>query len=130
MEAMFWLSGYANSENRWRACLVPAAGEPFFVIRALDAAPLRDRTWLSDIVTFHDWDDPIAALAEATVARGFAGATIGPTIIPTACRWQVYPFGVALPRVVSSTLGVLSGSCGWSSPRPRCTAAQSCQYSR
>jgi Xaa-Pro aminopeptidase len=35
MEAMFWLSGYANSENRWRACLVPAAGEPFFVIRAL-----------------------------------------------------------------------------------------------
>jgi Xaa-Pro aminopeptidase len=77
MEAMFWLSGYANSENRWRACLVPAAGEPFFVIRALDAAALRERTWLSDIVTFHDWDDPVAVLAEAAIARGFAGATIG-----------------------------------------------------
>ena len=76
MEALFWLSGYANSENRWRACLVPASGEPFFVIRALDAAPLRDRTWLSDIVTFRDWDDPIAVLAETVIARGFAEATI------------------------------------------------------
>src|SRR5689334_17519724 len=77
MEALFWLSGYANSENRWRACLLPATGEPFFVIRALDAAALRDRTWLTDIVTFRDWDDPIAALAEAVIARGFAEATIG-----------------------------------------------------
>ncbi len=77
MEAMFWLSGYANSENRWRACLVPAVGEPFFVIRALDAAALRDRTWLTDIVTYRDWDDPMSVLAEAIRARGFGEATIG-----------------------------------------------------
>jgi hypothetical protein len=23
MEALFWQSGYANSEDRWRVCLVP-----------------------------------------------------------------------------------------------------------
>jgi Xaa-Pro aminopeptidase len=77
MEALFWISGYANSENRWRACLVPATGEPCFVIRALDASALRDRTWLSDIVTFRDWDDPVVAVAKAIIARGFAKATIG-----------------------------------------------------
>jgi Xaa-Pro aminopeptidase len=77
MEALFWLSGYANSENRWRACLVPASGEPFFLIRSLDAAALRERTWLSDVVIYRDWDDPITVLAEAVVARGFAAATIG-----------------------------------------------------
>jgi Xaa-Pro dipeptidase len=77
MEALFWLSGYANSENRWRACVVPATGEPFFVIRALDAAALRDRTWLSDIVTYRDWDDPMTEIAQAVIARGYAGATIG-----------------------------------------------------
>jgi Xaa-Pro aminopeptidase len=77
MEALFWLSGYANSENRWRACVVPAAGEPFFFIRALDAAALRDRTWLSDIETYRDWDDPIAVFAQAITSRGFAGSTIG-----------------------------------------------------
>ena len=72
MEALFWLSGYANSENRWRISLVPASGEPFFVIRAPDAAALRDRSWLSNIVTFRDWDDPIAAI----IGRGFAESTI------------------------------------------------------
>lgn len=77
MEALFWLSGYANSENRWRACLVPANGEPFFVIRALDAAALRDRTWITDIVTFRDWDDPVSAVADAITAHGFARAAIG-----------------------------------------------------
>jgi Xaa-Pro aminopeptidase len=77
MEALFWLSGYANSENRWRACVVPAAGEPFFFIRALDAAALRDRTWLSDIETYRDWDDPMTAFAQAITARGFAEAAIG-----------------------------------------------------
>ena len=77
MEALFWLAGYANSENRWRACLVPLAGEPFFIIRALDATPLRESTWLSDIVAYRDWDDPITVLAQATAARGFANGTIG-----------------------------------------------------
>ncbi len=76
MEAMFWLSGYANSENRWRACVVPATGEPFFFIRALDAAALRDRSWLSDIETYRDWDDPMTAFAQAITRRGFAGSTI------------------------------------------------------
>ena len=77
MEALHWLAGYANSENRWRACLVPAEGEPFFLIRALDAAALRERSWLSDIVTYRDWDDPMAALAEAIGGRGLAAARIG-----------------------------------------------------
>ncbi len=77
MEALFWLSGYANSENRWRVCLIPRTGEPFFVIRALDASALRDRTWLTDITTFRDWDDPVAAVADAIAAHGFADATIG-----------------------------------------------------
>lgn len=77
MEALFWLSGYANSENRWRACLVPAEGEPFFLIRALDAAALRERTWLSDIITYRDWEDPIVALGEAVAARGLGGARLG-----------------------------------------------------
>ena len=55
MEARFWLSGYTHSENRWRVSLVPASGEPFLVIRALDAAALRDRSSPSDIATFRDW---------------------------------------------------------------------------
>ena len=44
IEAMTWLSGFGNSENRWRCVGIPLDGEPFFLIRALDACPCRQRT--------------------------------------------------------------------------------------
>ena len=43
IEAMNWISGYGNSENRWRCVVVPVEKEPFFLMRALDAGPCRRR---------------------------------------------------------------------------------------
>jgi Xaa-Pro dipeptidase len=77
IEAMTWLSGYGNSENRWRCVGVPLEGEPFFLIRALDSGPCRRRCWIDDIPTFRDWEDPFAVLARTLDARGLAGARIG-----------------------------------------------------
>ena len=77
IEAMTWLSGYGNSENRWRCVGVPLEGEPFFLIRALDASPCRQRTWITDVPTFRDWDDPLPVLAAALAKRGLQSAKIG-----------------------------------------------------
>lgn len=77
IEAMTWIAGFGNTENRWRCVGVPLSGEPFFVIRALDAAPCRQRTWITDVSTFCDWDDPMAVLAAALHRRGLAGSRIG-----------------------------------------------------
>jgi len=77
IEAMFWLSGYGNSENRWRCVGIPTDGEPFFMIRALDAGPCRQRTWISDIPHFRDWEDPLALLHDTLAARNLEGARIG-----------------------------------------------------
>lgn len=77
IEAMTWIAGYGNSENRWRAVGVPVAGEPFFLIRALDAAPCRERSWIEDVVTFRDWEDPMPVLAAALAKRGLDGAAVG-----------------------------------------------------
>ncbi|MGH8325900.1 MAG: M24 family metallopeptidase [Steroidobacteraceae bacterium] len=77
IEAMTWISGYGNSENRWRACAVPLEGEPFFLIRALDAGPLRARSWITDITTFRDWEDPLPVLAGLIAERGLARGRIG-----------------------------------------------------
>jgi Xaa-Pro aminopeptidase len=75
-ETMGWLSGYSVSENLWRACVVPAQGEPVLLIRKLDIAPARQRTWLHDIVSFSDWEDPLALLA-ATLRRSGRTRRIG-----------------------------------------------------
>jgi Xaa-Pro aminopeptidase len=77
IEAMTWISGYGNSENRWRCVGVPLAGELFFLIRALDAGPCRLRTWIADVPTFRDWEDPMPLLVEALRRRGLERATIG-----------------------------------------------------
>lgn len=80
IEAMAWISGYGNSENRWRCVGIPTdpgAGDPFFLIRVLDSGPCRDRIWFDDVPTFRDWDDPMQALASALQKRGMAESAIG-----------------------------------------------------
>jgi Xaa-Pro dipeptidase len=77
IESLAWLSGYGNSENRWRCVVVPLEGEPFFLIRALDATPCRERTWIRDILSYRDWEDPFPVLAKAMAQRGLSSAKVG-----------------------------------------------------
>jgi Xaa-Pro dipeptidase len=77
IEAMTYVSGYGVSETLWRACVVPPAGDPFLVLRALDAAPARERSWLSDFVGFRDWEDPVVILAAEIRKRTSGAARIG-----------------------------------------------------
>jgi Xaa-Pro dipeptidase len=77
IEAMTWLSGFGNTENRWRCVGIALEGESFFLIRALDATPCRQRTWIADVPTFRDWEDPFALLADVLRQRGLAAARIG-----------------------------------------------------
>jgi Xaa-Pro aminopeptidase len=77
IEAMTWVSGYGSSLNRWRCVVVPLDAEPFVLIRALDAEPCRQRSWIRDIPTYRDWEDPMPVLAAALAGRGLTRATIG-----------------------------------------------------
>jgi Xaa-Pro aminopeptidase len=77
IEAMTWISGYGNSENRWRCVGMPVEGAPFFLIRALDASPCRQRSCIDDITSFVDWEDPMPVLARILAARGLDQAAIG-----------------------------------------------------
>jgi len=77
LEAMFWIAGYTVSENRWRCCVVPAEGEPFFFLRSLDVAPLLERSWLTDVVSCDDWENSVEVLAAELARRGYGNARIG-----------------------------------------------------
>lgn len=77
IEAMTWVSGFGSSANRWRCVAIPLNGEPFFLIRALDASVCRERSWITDVPTYRDWEDPMPVLAAALAARGLDGARIG-----------------------------------------------------
>lgn len=76
-EMMAWLTGYAVSENCWRACVVPNAGDPLLLVRTLDCPPARQRSWLTDYLVFSDWEDPLEILAAELDRRGVPLGRIG-----------------------------------------------------
>lgn len=76
-EFLAWLTGYTVSETMYRAAFLPREGEPWFVLRELDAGPCRAASWFSDIVGYADTAEPHAVMAEELRRRGLAAARIG-----------------------------------------------------
>ncbi|WP_337269550.1 M24 family metallopeptidase [Oryzifoliimicrobium ureilyticus] len=76
-ELLAWATGYTVSETMYRAAFLPREGEGWFTLRALDAAPCREQSWISDLVAFGDDEDGVAAVAASIIAHGFASARIG-----------------------------------------------------
>lgn len=74
-EMLAWLTGYTVSETFYRAALVPAEGDPVWVLRTIDEMPCRATTWLSDVVTYADHEDAHGAVA--ATARRFTPERIG-----------------------------------------------------
>ncbi|KFC76082.1 Xaa-Pro aminopeptidase [Bosea sp. LC85] len=76
-ECLAWLTGYTVSETMYRAAFLPLEGEPWFVLRDLDAGPCRDACWFADIVGFPDTAEPQAVMADEIRRRGLGNARIG-----------------------------------------------------
>jgi Xaa-Pro dipeptidase len=76
-ELLAWATGYTVSETMYRAAFLPRDGEAWFTLRALDEAPCREKSWISDVTGFRDTEDAVAAVAASIVAHGFGNARIG-----------------------------------------------------
>lgn len=77
IESLTWLAGYGNSMNRWRCLIVPLAGDPIFLIRALDASPCRAVSWVTKVEIFRDWENPMDALRDVVISAGIPHRRIG-----------------------------------------------------
>ncbi len=76
-EMINYFTGFAISENLYRAAVVPAAGEPVMIVRKLDEQPFLKAAWFESRRTFHDLEDSIVILAEVLREVGAATARIG-----------------------------------------------------
>ena len=73
-ENIFYLSGQQTPGYYTFQCLsVPLEGEPFHVLRSLEAANCRVNTYLDDITGYADNANPAEVLAEAMKKRGWFG---------------------------------------------------------
>lgn len=76
-ELLAWLTGYTVSETMYRAAFLSRDGKAWFALRALDEAPCREKSWISDVAGFADTEEPQTAIADSIRARGFGAARIG-----------------------------------------------------
>lgn len=76
-EHMVYFGGHLPTAAMYQALLVPLAGEPVAVIRALDAPVFSETSWLSDCVAIGDSDNPLKVVADTIIARGHGAASIG-----------------------------------------------------
>jgi Xaa-Pro aminopeptidase len=89
-EALRYFTGYETSLSYYRACVVPQGGHPFYVLRALDVAPLREQACIDDVIGHADWEDPVDVIAREAAARGLGTARIGIDLTSHALTVQVY----------------------------------------
>lgn len=63
-EMLHYFTGFAISENLYRAAVIPMVGDPTMVVRLLDEQPFLNAAWFEDHRAFFDTEDPIAVVAE------------------------------------------------------------------
>jgi Xaa-Pro dipeptidase len=113
-ELLAWLTGYTVSETMYRAAFLPRHGTPWFVLRELDEAPCREKTWISDIIGFADTINPHEAIAENIHARGFANSRIGADFASYGfCADTAAKLRTHLPQAHFVALPGLSESLRW-----------------
>ncbi|MCL2894600.1 M24 family metallopeptidase [Brenneria tiliae] len=76
-EFLYYLTGFGISENMYRACLLTLQDDPVMIFRAMDAHTFHESSWITDTVTFSDWQDPVDVLIDTLTARGWERLNIG-----------------------------------------------------
>jgi Xaa-Pro dipeptidase len=77
-ENVFYLTGQQTpGYYTFQALCIPTTGEPFHVLRGLEAMNARLNTHLSDITGYADDEHPAAALAAVLARRGWKGKRVG-----------------------------------------------------
>ena len=76
-EMLHYFTGFAISENLYRAVVIPITGTPTMVVRMLDEQPFVNTAWFDQRRTFHDLEDPVAVVAEVIQAAAGVAGSVG-----------------------------------------------------
>ncbi len=76
-EMLHYFTGFAISENLYRAVVIPRDGAPRMIVRLLDEQPFLNAAWFDNRRTLHDLEDPVAVVAKVIKAAGGAAGRIG-----------------------------------------------------
>jgi Xaa-Pro dipeptidase len=76
-EMLHYFTGFAISENLYRAVVIPHDGTPTMIVRILDEQPFLKAAWFDNRRAFDDLEDPVAVMVEVIENLVGAEARIG-----------------------------------------------------
>ena len=76
-EMLHYFTGFAISENLYRAAVIPRDGTPIMIVRKLDEQPFLNAAWFENRHAFVDTDNPIEILGEVLGEMGAANGRVG-----------------------------------------------------
>ncbi len=86
-EMLHYFTGFAVSENLYRAAVIPADGMPTMIVRLLDEQPFLAAAWFDQRRAFDDLEDPVAIVADVIGAADCVGLDMNSYCMP-AKRFQ------------------------------------------
>lgn len=112
-ENIYYLSGQQTPGYYTFQCLaVPADGSPFLMIRALETWNARINSYVGDIISYADEEDPAAFVASSLKARGWHSKRVA---IDMNARF----LNVALYQRLTAAFQPLLNGAGWVEPLRR-----------
>ena len=81
-EMLDYFTGYAVSENRYRAAVIRPEGNPVMVVRKLDEQPFLNTAWFDERRAFTDTEDPVAVVAEVVGGATRVGLDLNSYCMP------------------------------------------------
>jgi Xaa-Pro dipeptidase len=77
-ENVTYLTGFESPGHYWfQGLLIPVAGEPICVSRALEGPGVDAYSWIEHNWTYRDDEEPMARVAEALAVTGLTGSRVG-----------------------------------------------------
>ncbi len=76
-EMLHYFTGYAVSENLYRAAVIARDGPPTMVVRKLDEQPFLDASWFDSRRAFDDLEDPVEVTCDVVRQLDGTEARIG-----------------------------------------------------
>ena len=81
-EMLDYFTGYAVSENRYRAAVIRPEGNPVMAVRKLDEQPFLNAAWFDERRTFTDAEDPVEVVAEVVGDAARVGLDLNSYCMP------------------------------------------------
>jgi Xaa-Pro dipeptidase len=117
-ENIYYGSGFQTfGIQNYAMLVIPQDKEPFLILRYLESVQAHRYSWLRDVVTWDDLDDPAAVTIRELRQRGLAGGTVGVeerSFFFQVANWHKLKDG--LPRLLDGT-GVVEAVRAVKSPQ-------------